>query len=455
MPTYNYGRFITAAINSVLAQTFTAWELIIIDDGSTDDTAAVVQQFTDPRIHYIYQENKGLPGARNTGIRQARGQFIAPLDSDDLFAPTKLEKQLAFMQANPDVGLAYNGRCTFNHDQHNLILTAAPPHATLTDLVNYYPFTPSDIFLRRQWGQKVNWYDESFVRNSEDLNFHIRLALAGCTFAGLPEPLVYRQVHKNRTFSQLDKKLDTALRALNTAFDHPNCPPDLLALKNKAHSHHYFSFAFLAAIQNETERAQQWWATAAKLGTNPVATAANPLSPFVFMSIQGDSDHETRLQNIATALPQPVSDVDLRQAIDRGYFLRGVLHFLWDRPTLGHHCWQAASPAPLTNHDINALTEQFHLHDQYNRKENLNNQLQTMLRAAPQYQLSAQFTTIWARYHINKAFNYYQTKQYRAVPSSIIQACRHDTTYLKNRGVWSIFLRSLMHKLFNLKVLHV
>ena len=101
MPAYNCDRFIREAINSVLAQTYTAWELLIVDDCSTDNTTDIVGQYTDPRIHYLRNEqNMGAALTRNRALREAKGRYIAFLDSDDLWLPEKLEKQIAFMEQN-------------------------------------------------------------------------------------------------------------------------------------------------------------------------------------------------------------------------------------------------------------------------------------------------------------------------------------------------------------------
>lgn len=101
MPTYNCGRFIAESINSVIAQTYTNWELLIVDDCSTDNTKEVVAAFKDPRIHYQCNErNSGAAVTRNTALRLAKGKYIAFLDSDDLWLPEKLEKQIQFMEKN-------------------------------------------------------------------------------------------------------------------------------------------------------------------------------------------------------------------------------------------------------------------------------------------------------------------------------------------------------------------
>ena len=99
MPAYNSARFIGASIESVLAQTYTDWELLIVDDCSKDNTAEIVDAFKDPRIHYQRNaHNIGAAETRNQALKIAKGRYIAFLDSDDLWTPDKLEKQIAFMQ---------------------------------------------------------------------------------------------------------------------------------------------------------------------------------------------------------------------------------------------------------------------------------------------------------------------------------------------------------------------
>ena len=101
MPTYNCGRFIRESIDSVLAQTYKSWELLIVDDCSTDETAAVVHSYKDPRIRYLCNaHNMGAALTRNRALKEAKGRYIAFLDSDDLWLPEKLEKQIAFMESN-------------------------------------------------------------------------------------------------------------------------------------------------------------------------------------------------------------------------------------------------------------------------------------------------------------------------------------------------------------------
>lgn len=101
MPTYNCGRFIKESIDSVLAQTYSNWELLIVDDCSKDGTETIVNSFEDQRIQYMRNEhNMGAAVTRNRALRAAKGKYVAFLDSDDIWKPTKLEKQIAYMQEN-------------------------------------------------------------------------------------------------------------------------------------------------------------------------------------------------------------------------------------------------------------------------------------------------------------------------------------------------------------------
>lgn len=120
IPTHNYGRFIAAAILSALEQTEQPLEIIVVDDGSTDETAAVVGEFGE-RVKYIWQGNAGVSAARNRGVAESVGEFIAFLDADDVWEPTKLEKQLAICESDPEVGLVHCGMREFDGESGETI----------------------------------------------------------------------------------------------------------------------------------------------------------------------------------------------------------------------------------------------------------------------------------------------------------------------------------------------
>lgn len=108
-PAYNGENYLDETIRSVIAQTYPNWELIIVDDGSKDGTAAIVKGWAekDPRIKYIYQENQRMASARNNGIKHAKGKYVAFLDHDNIFLPKKLELQVAYLESHPEVGVSY------------------------------------------------------------------------------------------------------------------------------------------------------------------------------------------------------------------------------------------------------------------------------------------------------------------------------------------------------------
>lgn len=113
IPTYNRAHFIGDTLDSLLAQTFTNFEAIVVDDGSKDDTREVMARYIDPRIHYFYKENGGLSSARNFGFERVRGEFVAFLDSDDLWLPWKLAAQMELFRRHPEVGMISTDMTTF------------------------------------------------------------------------------------------------------------------------------------------------------------------------------------------------------------------------------------------------------------------------------------------------------------------------------------------------------
>ena len=108
VPTYNYGRYIAEALESILAQTVSDLEVIVVDDGSTDDTQAVLGRFTDPRVRTVLQPNAGASAARNRGRKESRAPYIAWLDADDLWRRTFLERHLAVLESEPDLGFSFS-----------------------------------------------------------------------------------------------------------------------------------------------------------------------------------------------------------------------------------------------------------------------------------------------------------------------------------------------------------
>lgn len=120
MPAYNAEQYIAAAIESVRAQTFSDWELVIVDDGSTDRTSEIIHSFDDSRIRYFYQENAGEAAARNTALTKMRGQLLAYIDADDLYLPDHLQQTVAYLEKHPDKDAVYTDGIHIDPDGRHL-----------------------------------------------------------------------------------------------------------------------------------------------------------------------------------------------------------------------------------------------------------------------------------------------------------------------------------------------
>jgi glycosyltransferase involved in cell wall biosynthesis len=221
IPTYNYRRYVTDAVESALAQTYRPIEVIVADDGSTDGTGEELRRFGD-QIRYLHQENRGLPAARNLGIRTATGEYLAFLDSDDLWDPTKLEKQMAVIEADPKVGAVF---CEANRVEleTGALIRRQPcrPDArgdirrTLLQR-NCVTGSGSAVLARRECFEKAGLFDES-LRSCEDWDMWIRIS-RHFHFDFVPEPLVTLRSHAASMTRRLKTMHDYQMRVIRSAF---------------------------------------------------------------------------------------------------------------------------------------------------------------------------------------------------------------------------------------------
>lgn len=195
VPAFNYARFISQTLDSVRGQTYQNWECVVVDDGSTDDTREVVARYAerDARIRYVHQQNRGLSAARNTGIKHSRGEFLQFLDADDLIEERKFEKQVEFLQSQPEIDIVYGAARSFttnqNEGREQLIrgeeLTWLPSisdarNDALLALIRI-PFPVHCALIRRVVVEDVGYFDER-LKACEDWHFWVRCASAGKRF---------------------------------------------------------------------------------------------------------------------------------------------------------------------------------------------------------------------------------------------------------------------------------
>ena len=265
IPAYNQAHYLAAAIQSVLDQTFFDFEILVINDGSTDQTGQVVTGFKDRRIYYYYQENKGLSAARNTGIRHAIGKYITFLDADDLFLPEKLACEVALFAGDPKLGFVAGQAIMIDSIGKSLGLMSPE---TLPDdpikLLMGNPLHVGSVLVRREWLEQVGPFGES-LRACEDWDMWLRLAQAGCPMKGLAVPVSQYRVHPAQMTRGAERMRTASLAVLDKFFRQESLPENWRALKNEAYAAAYVRSAARSYHANLTELAKRDLSQAASL----------------------------------------------------------------------------------------------------------------------------------------------------------------------------------------------
>ena len=216
MPAYNVEPYVGEAIRSALAQTYSDFELIVVDDGSKDGTADVVRRRAreDPRIHLVQHANRGLAGARNSALRAARGAFIALLDSDDLWEPDFLAEQMAILEARPDVDIVTGNGWMLGGPRHGELARPCPDMRAQPDLAailgDERAVFVMSVFRRRVY-EGVGEFDET-MRTNEDYDFWLRAAIAGFRFARNDRPRGHYRIRTDSLSASEMRMLSGILR---------------------------------------------------------------------------------------------------------------------------------------------------------------------------------------------------------------------------------------------------
>lgn len=202
IPVYNCERYIGEAIRSVQAQTFPAFEIIIVDDGSTDETRRALQPFSDS-IRYFHQPHSGVGSARNLGLAHSSGDLIAFLDADDLWLPDKLQLQIDFLRQHPDYALVYTDMSMFDeagviHESVKQWLGMTLPRGWIfRQLFAETLFAADSVMVRRQCLERVGNFDTSLL-SGEDYHMWLRLARR-YQFGYIDQPLLMYRQHPGMT----------------------------------------------------------------------------------------------------------------------------------------------------------------------------------------------------------------------------------------------------------------
>ncbi|OJX39536.1 MAG: hypothetical protein BGO78_13580 [Chloroflexi bacterium 44-23] len=371
IPAYNQAQFLNYAIDSVIAQTYKDWECIIVDDGSTDHTASVAKQYSHPAIRYLYQNNRGLSAARNSGMAAAQGEYLSFLDADDGFLPNKLE--LLLSKFNQDTSLALAVGQSILIDQFGQVIDNKLKSSCINEphqLLMENPLNVGSVLLRSNWQEKIGWFDTK-LRSYEDWDYWLRLVIEGGKIASILEPVSYYRFHSNQMTRDGNQMTKANFDVLNNVFDNPHLPADWQQYKDLAYSHAHLRAAANAYLIEDISCAREH------------LQAASSLNP--------------------------------------GLLADGGKLFI--QKTYG---W---TDIPKTNDPLRFLATIFN---------NLPKELETKIN----YKKNA----ILGNFAIQKAFHYFQTKQYNLAGKYVRLGVQYDRTWLQNRGVLRIMLKTWFNK---------
>lgn len=216
MSVYNGEKYLREAVESILNQTFRDFEFIIINDGSTDKSGEILEEYAkkDSRVRLSHQENMGLTKSLNRAIRLAKGEYIARMDADDISLPQRLEKQVRFLNKNPEIVLVGTGY--YEIDASGKIIGRKTPPSSLSELkkilVKYNPFFHASVVIRRKVLEKVGLYDEKMIY-AQDYDLWLRIG-GKFKVANLPYILMKkRYTEKMLSFSNEKRQIKYAIIA--------------------------------------------------------------------------------------------------------------------------------------------------------------------------------------------------------------------------------------------------
>ena len=218
---------------------------MIVDDGSTEDVKSYIEQYADPRIVFICQENQGNAVARNTGFHRSTGEFVAFLDSDDLWHPSTLEKMISVMLSRQELDVVYSRFGCIDGDGNPIVRKKGPLPVRgdlLVALLLGHPIPPSSALIKRlafeKWG--------GFKPGLDDWGLWLRWAVRGCRFEGVAEPYISYRMHAQNFNLDWEKRSKVHFDMLDAFYQLEDLPPVALQVRDQAYARQHFHFAVLA-----------------------------------------------------------------------------------------------------------------------------------------------------------------------------------------------------------------
>ena len=261
IPTYNYAQYICEAIESVLNQTYKDFKIIVIDDGSTDNTKEVIKPYLN-KMKYIYQQNSGPSAARNRGIQEAKGEYIAFLDADDIWLPQKLELQIKFMEKEKEVGLIFSDMILFN--EKGIIKNSFLKEKLFFNKLSIKPlsstekviydnvfnallqenFIPTNtVIVKKECFNKVGFFDKTLF-SVEDRDMWLRIGLF-YDIGFINFPLVLTRFHETNISANQELALKSRLKVMKKFLNYSNLPIKSKKIIKQTINKIYFDLGYL------------------------------------------------------------------------------------------------------------------------------------------------------------------------------------------------------------------
>ncbi|NEP05124.1 MAG: glycosyltransferase [Okeania sp. SIO2G4] len=304
IPVYNGEKYVTQAIDSVINQNYTDYEIIVVDDGSRDSTQKVLESYSS-KINYFYQDNQGSAAARNRGIESANGDLIAFLDADDFFlSPDKLSQQVKYFEQDAELGSVHTGWQLVNHSGESISDICPWEYAPKLDLETWLKWKPvltSTMMVRRSWLMCVGGFDIA-LRQCHDVDLVLRLALEGCKFEWLRQIAVAYRLHQGNTTANSIQQSKYAIAVLDKFFARDDLPKFICKIESEIRYHtlvwvawyeyYHYNYQGMAEYLKDSLKYTPYW---------KAQTIADWINKFTQFS--GDRDHEINFYYL-TELPE-------------------------------------------------------------------------------------------------------------------------------------------------------
>lgn len=261
IPTYNYAPYVTKAVSSCLEQTYKNIEIIVVDDGSTDNTAQVLGEFGSA-VNYIFQENRGVSAARNKGMEHVRGDYITFVDADDYLTRESLEERLQILIKKPDIGIVVSDKYTTSTEDETLLYEPALKKDKVSEtfykdlLLKKMSFATAAALIRTSVARKFTFPEH--ITNGEDIAYFTKIFFSTRGYY-LAKPTVVIMKHPDSQRHDIEKIKKQDMSLVHTIFDDPFYKGRLDILRKRFTSNRYLSLSRSFYLSGESRLAKQYY----------------------------------------------------------------------------------------------------------------------------------------------------------------------------------------------------